>query len=300
MWKPGKSVPILRESSSLSSDAFGSFLPPSSSSSFGKLPIAAHRRQILYCLEEHRVVVIVGETGCGKSTQVVKYLLEGGWCSNNFQVVCTQPRRLAAVKLAERVASETRTELGATIGYKLRFDDVTSESTKVKFVTDGILVRESLSSPTLDGYSVVIVDEAHERNVNQDVLFGLLKKIRKVRHDLRVVICSATIDAEAFLNFFKKSSNDGVIVSVDGRLHKVETMYLKDPASDYLRKAAETVLDVHETEDYGDVLVFLPTAGDIENCIRLAEVCGVVFFSFLFLCFVFFRVRARDDRPTDR
>ena len=216
MWKPGAAPPPDALRIDRASDhSFTGFQPPIAST----LPISAHRRQILFALEQHKVVVIVGETGSGKSTQIPRYLVEGGWTGNNFQVVCSQPRRLAAVKLAERVSSEVRSRHGAaSVAYKVRFDDTTSEHTKIKFVTDGVLVRESLSDPLLEEYSVCIVDEAHERNLNQDVLFGLLKKIRRRRPNLRIIICSATIDAEAFLNFFcSDTPTDGVIISVDGR-----------------------------------------------------------------------------------
>ena len=217
--------------------------------------------------------MIVGETGSGKSTQIPKYLVEGGWTSNNFQVVCSQPRRLAAVKLAERVLSEVQSQHGAgAVSYKVRFDDTTSEHTKIKFVTDGVLVRESLSDPLLEEYSVVIVDEAHERNLNQDVLFGLLKKIRRRRPNLRIVVCSATIDAEAFSSFFcSESPSNGVIISVDGRQHPVETMYLTSATPNYVQECAATVVAIHEAEADGDILVFLPTAEDIERSLGLTE-----------------------------
>mmetsp|Transcript_12583 Transcript_12583/g.25735 ORF Transcript_12583/g.25735 Transcript_12583/m.25735 type:complete len:692 (+) Transcript_12583:114-2189(+) len=270
MWRPGSAPPpdALRVDQQ-SEHSFTGFQPPISAT----LPISAHRRQVLFALEQHRVVVIVGETGSGKSTQIPKYLVEGGWCGNNFQVVCSQPRRLAAVKLSERVSSEMRSRHGAgAVSYKVRFDDTTSEQTKVKFVTDGVLVRESLSDPLLEEYSVVIVDEAHERNLNQDVLFGLLKKIRRRRPNLRIVICSATIDAEAFSSFFcSESPSDGVIISVDGRQHPVETMYLTTPTPNYVHECASTVVAIHEAEADGDILVFLPTAEDIERSLGLTE-----------------------------
>ena len=200
----------------------------------------------------------------GKSTQLPLYLYENGWCENDFQVVCTQPRRIAAQTLAKRVSEE----LGigrSTVGYSVRFDDTTTDATKIKFVTDGMLLREaSLHDPLLSRYSVVIIDEAHERNLISDALLGLLLRVRKKRRDLRIIVCSATIDAEAFLNFFvKKSStntqtksrkrrwgsrpgeelekkddpnrlvNSGTIISVDGRQHSVDVLYLSKPTSNY-------------------------------------------------------------------
>jgi ATP-dependent RNA helicase DDX35 len=145
------------------------------------LPIYKHKRQILYSVEKYGWVIIVGETACGKSTQIPHYLYQNGWCDNDFQVVCTQPRRIAAQTLAARVSKEVgRGELGGAVGYRVRFDDRTSEATKIVYATDGILLREAaLCDPLLSRYSVVMVDEAHERNLNSDALLGLLKKIRR-------------------------------------------------------------------------------------------------------------------------
>eukprot|EP00978_Attheya_sp_CCMP212_P029122 scaffold102479_cov51-Attheya_sp.AAC.3 len=167
------------------------------------LPIHKHRRQILYAMEKYNVLVIVGETGSGKSTQLPQYLHENGWTDNGFQVVCTQPRRVAAQTLAQRVAAEVACDLGKDVGYTVRFDDCSSPVTKIKYVTDGMLLREAtLSDPLLSKYSVIMIDEAHERNLNSDALLGIIKKIRRKRPNLRVVVCSATIDARAFLDFF--------------------------------------------------------------------------------------------------
>lgn len=167
------------------------------------LPIAKHRTQLLYAMEHYSVVVLVGETGSGKSTQIPQYLFENGWCDQGFSVCCTQPRRIAAQTLAQRVSQEMGTELGRTVGYSVRFDDRTSPETAIKYCTDGMLLRETtLIDPLLSRYSVIIIDEAHELNCNTEILLGVIKKIRKKRKDLRVIVCSATIDAEAFLDFF--------------------------------------------------------------------------------------------------
>ncbi|VEU45231.1 unnamed protein product [Pseudo-nitzschia multistriata] len=271
------------------------------------LPIHKHKRQILYALENFGVVVIVGETACGKSTQIPHYLMSNGWCDNGFQIVCTQPRRIAAQTLAARVAKEVgRGSLGATVGYTVRFDDRTSEGSKIVYVTDGILLREAtLSDPLLSRYSVVMVDEAHERNLNSDALLGLLKKIRRKRPGLRIIICSATIDAEAFLDFFAPKAgkpekvlskrrrrwdnvdggratttslptklNKGTIISVDGRQHSVDIFYLDKPSSNYLRSTVETALHIckiSSKKSDGDILCFLPTGEDVDEAIRMAE-----------------------------
>jgi ATP-dependent RNA helicase DDX35 len=268
------------------------------------LPIYKHKRQILYAMENHGVIVIVGETGCGKSTQIPQYLYENGWCDNDFQVVCTQPRRIAAQTLAQRVSQEVgRGAVGATVGYTVRFDDKSSQSTKIKFVTDGMLLREAtLTDPLLSKYSVVMVDEAHERNLNSDAILGLLKKIRRKRKDLRIIVCSATIDAQAFLNFFVKINsttgaqpgkrkrrwgpakgeteekkeedlltNNGTIISVDGRQHSVDILYLDKPTSSYIRSMVDAALKICDDSKGGDVLCFLPSGEEVDEAIRMAQ-----------------------------
>ncbi|KAI2507007.1 hypothetical protein MHU86_7392 [Fragilaria crotonensis] len=247
------------------------------------LPIYKHKKQILYALEEYHVVVIVGETGSGKSTQTPAFLWENGWADNGFQVVCTQPRRIAAQSLAQRVAQEAGKRLGDEVGYSVRFDDCTSPLTRVKYVTDGMLLREAtFSDPLLSNYSVVMIDEAHERSLNSDALLGIVKKIRRKRKDLRVIICSATIDAQAFLDFFVPNNRSGkkrrwddpdrgTIISVDGRLHPVDLLYLTEAVSDYIRCTVETALQIHYSEGGGDILAFLSSGEDIDKAIKLAE-----------------------------
>lgn len=271
------------------------------------LPIHKHKRQILYSVERFGVVVIVGETACGKSTQIPHYLMSNGWCDNGFQIVCTQPRRIAAQTLAARVTKEVGRTLGTSVGYTVRFDNKTSENTKIIYVTDGILLREAtLTDPLLSRYSVVMVDEAHERNLNTDALLGLLKKIRRKRQDLRIIVCSATIDAQAFLDFFvpkeekvakfkrrrwdnadggtikntaETALNIGTIISVDGRQHAVDVLYLDKPTSNYLRSTVETALSICKLSSKnpkgvngeGDILCFLPSGEDVDEAIRIAQ-----------------------------
>lgn len=261
------------------------------------LPIHKHKRQIVFAVENHRVTVIVGETSTGKSTQIPQYLFENGWCENDFLVACTQPRRIAAQTLAQRVSLEVgKGPVGTTVGYSVRFDDKVSEKTKIVFLTDGMLLREAtLHDPLLSRYSVIMVDEAHERNINSDTVLGLLKKILRKRRDLRIIICSATINAEKFLDYFvgkattgKKrkrrwdnpqisqdaveiEKTTGTIISVDGRQFSVDVMYLQTPTNNYIRSCIETALRIAESSQTGDVLCFLPSAEDIDVAIKIGE-----------------------------
>lgn len=170
------------------------------------LPITRIKMNLLYALEKYRSLVLVGETGSGKSTQLTQFLHEAGWTRTSC-VVCTQPRRVAAIAIATRVAEEMGVVLGREVGYAMRFDCKVSSDTVIKYITDGTLLRETMSDPLLTAYSVVIVDEAHERSLYSDILLGLLKKIQRKRKDLRVVVMSATVDALVFKKFFEMNSS---------------------------------------------------------------------------------------------
>jgi HrpA-like RNA helicase len=206
MWKPGTKAPglhIERVSDEKCDVVLNKHKHLPLTTQRQRLPIYTNRLHILYLLENYRTVVIVGETGCGKSTQIPQYLFEAGWADGGRVVACTQPRRVAAQTLAARVAEEMGVDLGKECGYTIRFDNkADAERTRVKFLTDGILLREMMGDPLLSRYSVIMVDEAHERSIYTDVVVGLLKKIQRRRKDLRVIVSSATLDAEAFKNFF--------------------------------------------------------------------------------------------------
>lgn len=146
-------------------------------------------------------MIIVGETGSGKTTQMTQYLLEDGYGKYGI-IGCTQPRRVAAVSVAKRVSEEMDSELGSIVGYSIRFEDCTSNQTIIKYMTDGVLLRESLNDDELEMYSAIIMDEAHERSLNTDVLFGILKKVAQKRRDIKIIITSATMNAEKFSAFF--------------------------------------------------------------------------------------------------
>uniref|UniRef100_A0A183CLS4 RNA helicase n=1 Tax=Globodera pallida TaxID=36090 RepID=A0A183CLS4_GLOPA len=238
-----------------------------------RLPIAKCRNHLLYLCEHFQTIIVVGETGSGKSTQLPQYLAEFGWAESGQQICITQPRRVAAISLASRVADEMMCRLGDAVGYAVRFDECISAQSRIKFLTDGILLRELMSDPLLQAYSVVIVDEAHERSVNTDLIIGLLRKIVAIRDDLRVIISSATIEAEIFRDFFelndnpqqKPDKNTATIISVEGRMFPVATFYTKVGVPDYVQTTVETVLRLHDVEPSGDILAFLTGQDEVER-----------------------------------
>ena len=156
------------------------------------LPIYAYRDQFLAAIEEHQILVIVGETGSGKTTQLTQYLHEAGFTQGNMKIGCTQPRRVAAMSVAARVADEMGVKVGNEVGYSIRFEDQTSDKTIIKYMTDGMLLREFMSEPDLGGYSAIMIDEAHERTVHTDILLALIKDLARERKELKVLISSAT------------------------------------------------------------------------------------------------------------
>ena len=240
------------------------------------LPIYNYREQILYAIEKYETVVLVGETGSGKSTQIPQFLHEAGWAAGGRCVVCTQPRRIAVTSLSARVAEEVGTRLGDTVGYAIRFDSCVSPGTAIKYCTDGVLLRETLSDPLLSMYSVVMVDEAHERSLQSDILLGLLKKIKKVRPELRLIVTSATMNARDMKNFFESNQrvngdDTACVLSITGRQYPVDILYLSDPTPNYLKECVETVIKIHSSEGPGDVLVFLPGGEDIDAAVRMIE-----------------------------
>ncbi|RLN03996.1 hypothetical protein C2845_PM13G10440 [Panicum miliaceum] len=224
------------------------------------LPIYKFRDELLKAVEEYQVIVIVGETGSGKTTQIPQYLHEAGYTAKG-KVACTQPRRVAAMSVAARVSQEMGVKLGHEVGYSIRFEDCTSEKTIIKYMTDGMLLREFLGEPDLASYSVVMVDEAHERTLSTDILFGLVKDISRFRPDLKLLISSATLDAEKFSDYFDSAP----IFKIPGRRYPVEIHYTKAPEADYIDAAIVTVLQIHVTQAPGDILVFLTGQEEIET-----------------------------------
>ena len=208
-----------------------------------------------------QVLIIEGETGSGKTTQIPQYLHEAGLTAGGKKIGCTQPRRVAAMSVAARVADEMGVKLGSQVGYSIRFEDCTSERTVIKYMTDGMLLREFLGEPDLSSYKVMIIDEAHERTLHTDILFGLIKDIARFRPDLKLLISSATLDAEKFSEFF----DNAPIFRIPGRRFPVNIYYTKAPEADYIDAVVVTTLQIHVTQPLGDILVFLTGQEEIET-----------------------------------
>ncbi|CAL8470833.1 g10375 [Coccomyxa elongata] len=230
-----------------------------------QLPIANARKQLISLVKAHQTLVLVGETGSGKSTQLPQYLYKAGLAEGK-SIAVTQPRRVAATAIARRVAQEMGVQLGAEVGYAVRFDDRSSTATRIKYMTDGMLVREALIDPRLSRYKVVVLDEAHERTLPTEILFGLMKQIQEQRKGgLKLIVMSATLDAAKFAHFF-----DGAkVIYLQGRQYPVEMLYVSEPVDSYLDAALRTVVQIHVDEPSGDILVFLTGQDEIETLQRL-------------------------------
>ncbi|WEW57916.1 ATP-dependent RNA helicase [Emydomyces testavorans] len=224
------------------------------------LPIYQFRDELLQAVADHQIIIIVGETGSGKTTQIPQYLHEAGYTKDGMKIGCTQPRRVAAMSVAARVAEEMGVKVGNEVGYAIRFEDATSDKTLLKYMTDGMLLRELLTEPDLGQYSALMIDEAHERTVPTDIACGLLKDIAKARPDLKLLISSATIDAQKFQKYF----DDAPIFNIPGRRYPVDIHYTSQPEANYLAAAITTVFQIHITQGKGDILVFLTGQEEIE------------------------------------
>lgn len=233
------------------------------------LPVYGFRDQFVQTLRANQTIVLVGETGSGKTTQIPQFCVQAGFCLGGKMVACTQPRRVAAMSVAQRVADEMDVKIGEHVGYSIRFEDMTSPQTQLKYLTDGMLLREAMTDPVLSQYSVIVLDEAHERTMSTDVLLGLIKEIITKRRDLKIVVMSATLDSGKFQDYFEQRAP---LMKVPGRMHPVEIFYTPEPERDYLEAAKRTVLQIHQSEDEGDILLFLTGEQEIESaCRELSE-----------------------------
>ncbi|KAI9635247.1 P-loop containing nucleoside triphosphate hydrolase protein [Dioszegia hungarica] len=217
---------------------------------------------LLAAIAEHQVLIVVAETGSGKTTQLPQYLHEAGYTKNGQKIGCTQPRRVAAMSVAARVAEEMGCRLGQEVGYSIRFEDMTSDKTVLKYMTDGMLLREFLTDPSLEQYAALVIDEAHERTLSTDILFGLIKDIARFRPELRLLISSATLNAQKFAEFF----DDAPTFNVPGRRFPVDVYYTQQPEANYIHAAITSILQIHTTQPKGDILLFLTGQDEIEAC----------------------------------
>ncbi|KAJ4443899.1 hypothetical protein ANN_05686, partial [Periplaneta americana] len=229
------------------------------------LPVYSVRNRLLTEIQKHSTVILIGETGSGKTTQIPQFMHEIR-LEKDGKIGVTQPRRVAAITLSQRVAQEMSTELGAIVGYTVRFEDVTSECTKLKYLTDGMLLREAMLDNLLMSYNIIVLDEAHERTVHTDVLFGIVKQAQTLRKErqmkpLKIVVMSATMDVDHFCDYF-----GGVpVIYLEGRQYPVQVLHAKQTQDDYVFSSLVTIFQIHrETPANQDILVFLTGQEEIE------------------------------------
>ena len=237
------------------------------------LPIVVKKDAIIAAIKNNPVVIVSGETGSGKTTQIPKLCMDAG-LGIDGKIGCTQPRRIAAITVAQRISEELEEPLGTSVGYKIRFTDKTSKNAYIKIMTDGILLAETQKDPYLSEYDTLIVDEAHERSLNIDFILGILKTLLIKRKDLKLIITSATIDTEKF----SKAFNNAPVIEVSGRMYPVDVHYMPltdedtdDDAPSYVEKAVEAVDFLHHHFPKGDILIFMPTQQDILETREILE-----------------------------
>ena len=232
------------------------------------LPITASVIEIANAIDAHPVIIVAGETGSGKTTQLPKICLAMGRAAHSY-IGCTQPRRIAATSVAQRVADELETPLGEVVGYKIRFTDRIKPGAYIKFMTDGILLAEIQGDPMLRGYDTIIIDEAHERSLNIDFLLGFLKQLLPRRPELRVIVSSATLETERYSKFFGAAP----VIEVSGRTYPVDVLYrpLREDEADLADAVANTDNEITELDPRNDVLVFLPGEREIRDAVGELE-----------------------------
>ncbi|KAG4076501.1 hypothetical protein HA402_014465 [Bradysia odoriphaga] len=231
-----------------------------------QLPVYKVRKQLLNKIMSSKTLIVIGETGCGKTTQIPQIIYES--TKPDFGTIAiTQPRRVAAITISKRVALEQKCTIGETVGYTVRFEDATSIKTKIKYMTDGSLLREALADKFLRKYRVIILDEAHERTINTDVLFGIVKDAQRLRAEkalpsLKIIVMSATMDVDHFSKYF----NNCEPIYLAGRTYPVKVLHSAEPQSDYLNACLVTLFQIHKTVPVNhDVLIFLTGQEEIEN-----------------------------------
>ena len=233
------------------------------------LPIYKYKSELIQAIKDHPVIVVQADTGSGKSTQLTSYCMEAGFGENDMRIACTQPRRVAAMSVAQRVADENHSRLGKTVGYSVRFESKQDETTVIEYMTDGILCRMLLESPLLDRYSVVVLDEAHERSIGTDMLIVLTRQISRARPDFRLIISSASLNAQRFSEYF----DDAPVFAVPGRTFPITKHFTSSPEANYLNAAVTTVFQIHigMAGEQGDILVFLAGQDEIDAAAQYCE-----------------------------
>ncbi|RNA11852.1 ATP-dependent RNA helicase DHX33 [Brachionus plicatilis] len=235
------------------------------------LPIYSIRHRLIAEINKNPTLILLGETGSGKTTQIPQYIY-GSHSHMKGMIACTQPRRVAAITVAQRVSQEMNSELGKTTGYCVRFEDCTSPETKIKYMTDGMLLREAISDPLLLRYSVIILDEVHERTVHTDVLLGIVKSAqqkrstnKKFHKPLKVILMSATMDVDEFSAYFNKAP----VVYLEGRQFEVDVFHSVQEQTDYIFSSIATIFQIHKTAPVNeDILVFMTGQEEIESTVK--------------------------------
>ena len=237
-----------------------------------KLPVYLYKEQIIACIKENPITIIEGHTGSGKTTQIPQFLLESGLCPSNQQIVCTQPRRLAAITVSSRVCEELDIQMGTEVGYAVRFDQKTTTNTKLIYMTDGLLIREFINDPLIKKYGIVIIDEAHERTVNSDLIMGMLFNVLKTRDEmnfhLKIIIMSATLDIEKFINFFSFGDIKPPLLTIPGTLFNVKIIYENENLPNEIDTAIIRAMKIHIKSPPGDILIFLTGEDEISNALN--------------------------------
>lgn len=250
------------------------------------LPIENYAKELVYTVEKSNVTIVIGETGCGKTTKIPEFLFRSGRLdsssANNeideYRIAHILPRRIATMTVADRVAKNLGVTLGKEVGYSVRFDYNYSEDTKIKFLTEGMFVRELLLDPLLNRYNTIIIDDCHERTINSELIFGFLKKVFAKRKDLKVIISSATLDYQCYQNFFSKDEGfESNIFVIKGRTYPVDIFYTDKPVKNYIESAVITAANIHKQAERnsGDILVFLTGQEDINLFFDYASSYGL-------------------------
>jgi pre-mRNA-splicing factor ATP-dependent RNA helicase DHX16 len=228
------------------------------------LPIYKYKDEFLQAVVDHQILVLVGATGSGKTTQLTQYLEEAGYTKNGLRIGCTQPRRVAAISVANRVAVEVGTKIGRRVGYSVRFESAMSDDTEIEYMTDGLALRQILSDPLLSLYGCIILDEAHERTLATDLLMSLLKEVCLARPEFRLIIASATLAAQKFSSYFQ----DCPVLNVPGKLWPISKVFSTQPEANYCAAMLTTIFQIHlgdGNSTKGDILCFLTGQEEIEH-----------------------------------